>query len=136
MMPYDITSGSTFYGYIPDNSDDLHLAIVLNEKDGLVKYCYCTSKHKKLFFGTDSIEIEGSRMASYYKNVEDKTYIYISEHHIFDILLITLNSRIDSGEYDLMEPIDTDIYVAIMSKIRNSDNISERFKQELFAFLE
>jgi hypothetical protein len=48
-MPYDICGGSTFSGYIPDDSDEIHLAIVLNEKDGLVKYCYCTSKYKHLF---------------------------------------------------------------------------------------
>jgi hypothetical protein len=132
-MPYNITKRFTFYGLLPYNSDQLHLAIVLNSKDGLVKYCYCTSKYKNLLSGIDSIEIAGTRMAPYFKEVKD-TYIYISEHHIIDILLVTLVSRLDN-EYDVMEPISADIYEAIVSKIGNSDNLSERFKQELLAFL-
>jgi hypothetical protein len=49
-MPHDIQRGFAFYGYIPNGSDELHLGIVLNEKAGFVKYCYCTSQHKSAIF--------------------------------------------------------------------------------------
>jgi hypothetical protein len=42
VMPYSISPQFTFYGYIPDGSDELHIGIVLNAQDSIVKYCYCT----------------------------------------------------------------------------------------------
>jgi hypothetical protein len=135
-MSYDIGPQSTFYGYIPDDSDELHLGIVINEKGQLVKYCYCTSKFKAIYTETDFIHVAKEKMAVYFPEEPRDTYIYISQRHIIDILLITLVSRIDSNEYDLREPIDTNIYIAIISRIRNSDNLSERFKNEIFRFLE
>jgi len=51
------------------------------------------------------------------------------------MLVITFKSKLDS-EYDIMPPIDKDVYSSILSKIRNSDNLPERFKKEFFDFLE
>jgi hypothetical protein len=48
-------------------------------------------------------------MTAYFDDPKD-TYIYISERHIIDILLITLVSRINNNEYDVREPISHDIY--------------------------
>jgi len=45
-MPHDVSGGDTFYGYIPEGSDELHLGIVLGVKESLLKYCYGTSKYK------------------------------------------------------------------------------------------
>jgi len=82
----------------------------------------------------DFVKIPAERMQIYFKNAKE-TYIYISHQHILDILLITFKSRLNS-EYDIMEPIDNDIFVQILSRIQNSDNLSERFKNEFFAFIE
>jgi hypothetical protein len=38
-------------------------------------------------------------------------------------------------EYEIMEPIDNDIFAQILSRIQNSDNLSDRFKSEFFAFI-
>jgi predicted RNA-binding protein len=84
---------------------------------------------------TDFIHIAKEKMSAYFPNPQD-TYIFISPQHIIDILLVTFVSRIDSNEYEICEPIDNDVYIAIISKIRNSDNLSDRFKQEFFNFLE
>jgi hypothetical protein len=134
-LPYNIGPQFAFYGYIPDGSPKQHIGIVLNVKDGAVKYCYCTSKYKLLHSETDFIHIAKEKMSAYFDNPQD-TYIFISPQHIIGILLITLVSRIDSGEYDICEPASNDIYIAILSRIRNSDNLSERFKREIFEFLE
>jgi len=64
------------------------------------------------------------------------TYVFLSPRHIFDMLVITYTSRLDDGEYDQKPPIDTDIFIGILSRIRNSDNFSDRFKQDFFDFLE
>jgi hypothetical protein len=134
-LSYNIGPQFTFYGYIPDDSNELHIGIVLNAKDGAIKYCYCTSKYKSLYSETDFIHIAKEKMSAYFDNPRD-TYIFISPRHIIDILLITFISRIDSYEYEIRKPIDTTTYISILSRIRNSDNLSERFKQEIFEFLE
>jgi hypothetical protein len=51
------------------------------------------------------------------------------------MLIITFKSRIGS-EYDVKPPMNKDIFVSILSKIKNSDNLPERFKKEFFEFLE
>jgi hypothetical protein len=134
-LAYNIGPQFTFYGYIPDGSPKQHIGIVLNAKEGAVKYCYCTSKFKSLYSETDFIRVAKEKMSAYFNNPQD-TYIFISPQHIIDILLITLVYRIDSGEYDIYEPVSNDIYIAILSRIQNSDNLSERFKREIFEFLE
>jgi hypothetical protein len=134
-LAYNIGPQFTFYGYIPDGSLKQHVGIVLYAKDSIVKYCYCTSKFQSLYAETDFIHIAKEKMSVYFKNPQD-TYIFISPRHSIDILLITLVSRIDSGEYDIYDPASNDIYIAILSRIRNSDNLSERFKREIFEFLE
>jgi hypothetical protein len=134
-LAYNIGPQFAFYGYILDSSPKQHIGIVLNVKDSIVKYCYCTSKFQSLYAETDFIRVAKEKMSAYFDNPRD-TYIFISPRHIIDLLLITLVSRIDSGEYEIRKPIDTDTYIAILSRIRNSDNLSERFKREIFEFLE
>jgi len=134
-MPYNVSGGDTFYGYIPDGSKELHLGIVLGVKEPFIKYCYGTSKYKKLFDNIDFVKIPMEKMKPYFTEVQD-TYVFLSPRHIFDILLITYTSRLDDGEYDQKPPIDKDIFIGILSRIRNSDNLSDRFKQDFFEFLE
>lgn len=132
-MENEITGGFTFYGYIPDNSNKQHLGIVLGVNDPALKYCYCTSKYKKIINEMDFIKIPAEKMQIYFNDAKE-TYIYISHQHIIDILLITFKSRLNS-EYEIKKPIDNDIFAQILSKIQNSDNLSERFKNEFFAFI-
>jgi hypothetical protein len=133
-LTYDIGPQFTFYGYIPDNSIKQHLGIVLNEKEGIVKYCYCTSKFRLLQNETDFIRIAKEKMRAYFNDPQD-TYIFLSQRHIIDILLITFISRIKDNEYEERVPIDNDLYITIVSKIKNSENLPERFKQEIIRFL-
>ena len=134
-MPVDeITGGFTFLGYIPDGSDKQHLGIVLGIKDVLLKYCYGTSQFVKITNNTDFVKIPAEKMSVYFNDPKD-TYIFLSPQHIIDMLLITFKSRIDS-EYDVKPPMNKDIFVSILSKIENSDNLPDRFKQEFFKFLE
>jgi len=132
-MRNEIVGGFTFYGYIPDNSTEQHLGIVLGVKDPLLKYCYCTSKFKKIINEMDFVKIHADKMQKYF-NYPKETYIYLSHRHIIDILLITFKSRLNS-EYEVKEPIDKDIFAQILSRIQNSDNLSERFKNDFFAFI-
>jgi hypothetical protein len=132
-MEHEIIGGFTFYGYIPDNSDEQHLGIVLGVNDPSLKYCYCTSKYKKIINEMDFVEIPAEKMQKYFNDAKE-TYIYISHQHIIDIFLITFKSRLNS-EYEIKEPIDNDIFTQILSKIQNSDNLSERFKNEFFNFI-
>jgi len=137
-MELEIPSGFTFYGFIPKDSNEQHLGIVLGVKDTLLKYCYCTSKEKYKnikFRETDYVKIPAHMMEKYFNNPQE-TFIYISQQHIIDIPLITFQSRLSSFEYEEKERIDNGIFSAILSKINNSDNLSERFKQEFFEFLE
>jgi len=133
-MEDEISGGFTFYGYIPDNSNEQHLGIVLGANDPFLKYCYCTSKYNKIINEMDFVKIPAEKMKIYFNDAKE-TYIYISHQHIIDIPLITFKSRLNS-EYEVMKPIDNDIFAQILSKIRNSDNLSERFKDEFFAFIE
>jgi hypothetical protein len=133
-MAYSISGSFAFYGYIPEGSAQLHLGIVLGVKQELIKYCYCTSKFTKIVNETDFIKIPAEKLKVYFAMPKD-TYIFLSARHIIDIFLVTFVSRLGS-EYDVKEPIETDIYIAILSKIRNSDNLPERFKKEFFEFVE
>jgi len=137
-MQYEIKCGFVFYGYIPDGSNEQHLGIILGTNDIILKYCYCTSKARYnylKFNEIDFVKIPVSLMAKYFNNPQE-TYIFLSQRHIIDMLLVTFNSRISSSEYDVKEQIDNDIIIAIFNKIRNSDNLSERFKNDFFAFVE
>jgi hypothetical protein len=138
MPQYDIKPQFTFFGFLPPGSDEEHLAIVLNNKNDIVKYCYCTSKyHEALtrYSETDVIKISKDSMSPYFHNSKI-TYIYISEKHIIDILLVTLELFLSTEEYEEKTPISNDIYVSIVSMINNSGNLSDRFKKELLKFLE
>jgi hypothetical protein len=132
-MP-DISGGFTFYGYIPDGSDKQHIGVVLGTKEELLKYCYCTSKFARIYNEYDFIKVPAKIMRKYFDNPKD-TFIFISPQHIFDMLMVTFKSRLGS-EYDVKPPIGKDIYISILSKIQNSDNLSERFKNEFLKFLE
>jgi arginine repressor len=133
-MPDNIYAGFTFYGYIPENSDKQHLGIILGIKEELLKYCYCTSKFSRIINETDFIKIPSEKMRLYFTNPQD-TYIFLSTRHIINMLVVTFKSKLGS-EYEIKPPIDRDIYTSILSKIRNSDNLPERFKNDFFEFLE
>jgi hypothetical protein len=135
-MQNNISGGFTFYGYIPDNSIKQHVGIVLGINDPYLKYCYCRSKkYKKIINNIEHIKIPASIMAKYYDDPRD-SYIIISEQHIIKMFLITFQSRLSNLEYEEREPIDNGIFSAILSKIQNSNNLSDRFKNEFFAFID
>ena len=133
-MPVNISGGFTFYGYIPDNSPKQHLGIVLGANDITLKYCYCTSKFAKIINNTDFIKIPAEKMRVYFSNPQD-SYIFLSTRHIHEMLIITFSSRINS-EYDVKPLLDKDIFSSILSRIKNSDNLPERFKKEFFESIE
>jgi hypothetical protein len=133
-MPETIEARLAFLGYIPDNSDKQHLGIVLGIKDILLKYCYCTSKFSRIINDMDFVKIPAKIMSIYFSDPQD-SYIFLSTRHIIDMLVITFQSKIDS-EHEIKPKIDTDTYISILSKIQNSDNLPERFKNEFFQFLE
>ena len=132
-MSINISGGFTFYGYIPENSPKQHLGIVLGANDILLKYCYCTTKYIKVINNTDFIKIPAEKMQIYFSNPQN-SYIFLSARHIHEMLIITFSSRLNS-EYDVMPLLDKDIFSSILSRIRNSDNLSERFKKEFFEFI-
>ena len=134
-MPYEISGGLAFYGQIPPGSDELHLGIVLGVKEELLKYCYCTSKYKIITNDMDFVKIPADKMRIYMRNAKD-TYVYLSPHHIIDFLVVTFKSYLDNSEFESKGQISVDIFSAILSKIRNSDNLPERFKREFFEFIE
>jgi len=133
-MPFEINGGFTFCGCIPDGSNKRHIGIILGQKDGWLKYCYCTTKFSRIINNIDHIVIPAEKMGGYFSAPRD-TYVFISAQHIIDMPTITFESRLDS-EYDIMPEISKDIYISILSKIQNSDNLSERFKNDFFQFLE
>jgi hypothetical protein len=100
-MGDEIAGGFTFYGFIPDNSDEQHLGIVLGINEPLLKYCYCTSRYKKIINEMDFVKIPAEKMQNYFLYAKE-TYIYLSHQHIIDILLITFKSRLNS-EYEVKE---------------------------------
>jgi hypothetical protein len=135
MLLDDIPAGFVFRGYIPDGSPKQHIGIVLGVKKLTVKYCYGTTKFKKLYGHVDFVKIPADRMKRYFDNAED-TFIFLSNERFHDINLMTFNSRRQDKEYDSYEQIDADIFTTIKDKIRNSNNLSDRFKQEFFKFIE
>ena len=136
-MGYEISGGFAFYGQIPPGSNETHLGIVLGVKETLLKYCYCTSKKyiHITFNGTDFVKIPASLMSNYFHNPQE-TFIFLSQRHIIDMLLITFVNCLSNFEYEAKGQIDTDIFVTILNKIRNSDNLSERFKRDFFEFID
>jgi hypothetical protein len=131
-MSYNVGPRFTFRGLIPPGSDKEHIGIVLNEKESTVLYCYCTSKGEKII-NNDFVNIPKEKMLQYFNDPKE-TFIFISERHIFSLPSFTLKSRLDN-EYDVLEPIDDDTYEVIIDKIKNSNNLSARFKKELLEFL-
>ena len=129
----NIAGGFTFRGYIPDGSDKQHIGVVLGVNEVLLKYCYGTSQFDKIINKneTEFIKIPLEVMQLYFSDPKI-TYIFLSARHIIDIFLITFKSRLGS-EYDMVEPISREIFTSILDKIRDSNNLSERFKKDFFS---
>jgi len=136
-MAREISSGFAFYGNLPEGCDEQHLGIVLGVNDEQLKYCYCTSKDKfkriKLA-DKECVKISAETMAKYFCESKE-TYIFISQQHLKDILLTTFESYLTDSVIEGRGQIINDIFTAILSKIRNSDNLSDRFKEEFFDFI-
>jgi hypothetical protein len=139
MPDYTITRRFTFYGLLPPGSDKSHLAIVLNEKENVVKYCYCTSVFNLALLRynqCDCFIIKCTDMAGYFPNSSKDTYIYFSEEKIIAITLGILQIKLRDGEYETRKPLDEVIFFELIEAIKLSDNLSERFKNELLTFIE
>jgi hypothetical protein len=139
MPDYAITKRFTFYGLLPPGSDKSHLAIVLNEKEEFVKYCYCTlvfNLSLLRYNECDCFIIKSPDMAEYFPNTSKDTYIYFSEDKIITITLGILQIKLRDGEYEVRKPLDEMIFVELVEAIKLSDNLSERFKSELLDFIQ
>jgi hypothetical protein len=138
-MPYsEIAKGFTFYGLLPPGSPKEHLAIVLNQKEELVKYCYCTSTlNLKLlrYTQTDCFIIKQEKMMVYFPNNAHDSYIYISEQSIISITLFLLEIKLNDYDFEAKPPLDKQLFLDLIEAIKQSDNLSERFKKELLAFI-
>jgi hypothetical protein len=139
MPDYTITRRFTFYGLLPPESDKSHLAIVLNEKENFVKYCYCTSVFNLTLLRyneCDCFIIKSYDMAEYFPNNPKDTYIYFSEDKIITITLGILQIKLRDGEYEERKPLNEIIFSDLIEAIKLSENLSERFKRELLTFIE
>jgi hypothetical protein len=139
MPDYAITKRFTFYGLLPPGSDKPHLAIVLNEKEGLVKYCYCTSVFNLTLLRyneCDCFIIKYDDMVEYFPNSPKDTYVYFSEEKIITITLGILQIKLQDGKYEVRKPLDETIFSDLIEAIKLSENLSERFKRELLAFIQ
>jgi hypothetical protein len=139
MPDYAITKRFTFYGLLPPGSDKPHLAIVLNEKEEFVKYCYCTSVFNLSLLRyneCDCFIIKSHDMAEYFPHTSKDTYIYFSEDKIITITLGILQIKLRDGEYEVRKPLGEMIFVELVEAIKLSDNLSERFKSELLDFIQ
>jgi hypothetical protein len=138
MPDHTITRRFTFYGLLPPGSDKSHLAIVLNEKENFVKYCYCTSVFNLTLLRynqCDCFVIKSNDMAEYFPNSSKDTYIYFSEEKIITITLGILRIMLRDGEYEERKPLDEIIFSELVEAIKLSENLSERFKRELLDFI-
>jgi hypothetical protein len=139
MPDHAITKRFTFYGLLPPGSDKPHLAIALNEKESFVKYCYCTSVFNLTLLRyneCDCFIIKSDDMAGYFPNSSKDTYVYFSEDKIITITLGILQIKLRDGEYEARKPLDKVIFSDLVEAIKLSENLSERFKRELLAFIQ
>jgi hypothetical protein len=139
MPDYAITKRFTFYGLLPPGSDKSHLAIVLNAKEGFIKYCYCTSVFYQSLLRyneCDCFIIKSYDMTEYFPNTSKDTYIYFSEDKIIAITLGILQIKLRDGEYEARKPLDEAVFLELVEAIKLSENLSERFKSELLAFIQ
>jgi hypothetical protein len=139
MPAHAMTKRFTFYGTLPPGSDKSHLAIVLNEKENFVKYCYCTSVFNQTllrYSQCDCFVIEAEEMIDYFKNPSKETYVYFSEDKIITITLGILQIKLQNGEYEERKPLDENIFFRLVEAIKLSENLSERFKSELLDFIQ
>jgi hypothetical protein len=128
----------TFFGLLPPGSEKSHLAIALNEKEGLVKYCYCTSAFNLAllrYSQCDCFIIKKEDMVDYFPNSAKDTYVYFSEEKIISITLAILQMKLENGEYEERKPLDKNIFSDLVEAVKLSENLSERFKNELLAFI-
>jgi hypothetical protein len=138
MPDYAITRRFTFYGLLPPGSDKPHLAIVLNEKENFIKYCYCTSVFNLTLLRynqCDCFIIKCNDMAAYFPNSSKDTYVYFSEEKIITITLGILQTMLRNGEYEERKLFDEIIFSDLIEAIKLSENLSERFKKELLDFI-
>jgi hypothetical protein len=129
----------TFYGLLPPGSDRSHLAIVLNKKNEYVKYCYCTSVFNSTLLRYSEIDcfvIKKEDMAVYFPDNNKETYIYFSEEKVIDIALTLLVIKLENGEYEERPSLNESIFLDLIEAIKISENLPERFKNNLIEFLE
>jgi hypothetical protein len=113
MPNYTITKRFTFYGLLPPKSNKSHLAIVLNKKEEIVKYCYCTSVFNLTLLRyneCDCFIIKSNDMTDYFPNTSKNTYIYFSEDKIITTTLDFLKTKLQAGEYEKRKPFDEIIF--------------------------
>jgi hypothetical protein len=139
-MPFsEIGKRFTFYGLLPPGSIKSHLAVILNEKNELVKYCYCTSVFNQAllrYTESDCFILRKEDMVVYFPNSNKETYIYLSEEKIINITLAVLKLKLANGEYEQRIPLANDVFSDLVEAIKMSDNLSDRFKNEILEFLE
>jgi hypothetical protein len=75
-------------------------------------------------------------MSGYFPNSSKDTYIYFSEDKIITIVLGILQIKLRDGEYEERKPLDEVIFSKLIEAIKLSENLSERFKSELLAFIQ
>jgi hypothetical protein len=113
-MPYsEISKRFTFYGLLPPGSIKSHLAVILNEKNELVKYCYCTSVFNQalLRYTESDCFLPGKEdMVVYFPTSNKETYIYLSEDKIINITLAILKLKLTNGEYEQIVPLASNIF--------------------------
>jgi hypothetical protein len=138
MIQYNICPRFTFFGQLPGSSDKNHLAIVLNRKDEIVKYCYCTSKLRLHYLreaGHDCYEVSKEAMDKYFPGRSKETYIHISEDDFVNIFYITLCDNLNNSIYEAMQLFDEVLFSDLIEYIKTSDNLSERFKKAIIEFI-
>jgi hypothetical protein len=138
MPESDITKRFTFYGLLPPGSAKSHLAIVLNQKEELCKYCYCTSvfyQNLLRYNECDCFVIKSNDMTDYFPHTQKDTYIYFSEDKIITITLAVLHIKLRDGEYEERKALDETIFSDLVEAIKVSNNLSQRFKETLLAFI-
>jgi hypothetical protein len=139
MSDFNIAQRFTFYGLLPPGSTKSHLAVVLNEKEEFIKYCYCTSvfyQNLLRYNECDCFVIKSKDMADYFPNTQRDTYIYFSEDKIITITLAILKIKLRDNEYEERKPLDEIIFSDLVDAIKVSNNLSPRFKKALLAFIE
>jgi hypothetical protein len=139
MSNYPISKRYAFYGLLPPGSPKPHLAFVLNNKNALVRYCYCTSAGEPFLFKfieSEFFYLDEKYMTRYFPKESDAAYIYLSESNMINISLSDLENSLDNHTFTEKELLDEERYNDLIRMIKKSYNLSERFKRDLIEFLE